>query len=255
MFEHSLIDLDTDLERKQQPRRRWLSLPFAVGLHLVALAAFALGSYWNVGPVPVPSLNVAFIDVALPPLPPLPPPSGGGHPRSAAAPRQQPRKPATAPPVEQPTTVPDAPPTPGPATPTTTDLPPGPRTSDPGPSAPGPSTPGPGPSRDPGPGIDDGPSLPIHLTAEMSRPEPLQPIRPLYTEVARRAGLQGTVIVEAVIDEKGRATEIRVLRGLPMGLDRAAVEAIQRCPFKPAMMAGRPVKVYFNLTVNFTIQR
>jgi protein TonB len=245
MFEHSLIDLDTGLERKQQPRRRWLSLPLAIGLHLVALAAFALGSYWNVGPVPVPSLNVAFIDVALPPLPP---PSGGGHPRSATAPRQQPRKLAAAPPLEQPATVPDKPPTPGSAT--TTDLPPGPRTSDPGSVVPGP-----GPSLDPGPGIDDGPGLPIHFTAEMSRPEPLQPIRPLYTEVARRAGLQGTVVVEAVIDEQGRATEIRVLRGLPMGLDRAAVEAIQRCPFKPAMMGGRPVKVYFNLTVNFTIQR
>jgi len=89
----------------------------------------------------------------------------------------------------------------------------------------------------------------------MSRPEPLQPIRPQYTEVARRAGLQGTVIVEAVIDEKGRAIDVRILRGLAMGLDRAAVEAIERCPFRPAMMAGRPVKVYFNLTVNFTIQR
>jgi protein TonB len=89
----------------------------------------------------------------------------------------------------------------------------------------------------------------------MTRPEPLQPIRPQYTEIARRAGLQGTVIVEAVIDEQGRATNVRLLRGLPMGLERAAVEAIQRCPFKPAMMGNRPVKVYFNLTVNFTIQR
>jgi protein TonB len=253
MFEHSLIDLDTDLERKQQPRRRWLSLPLAIGLHLVALAAFALGSYWNVGPVPVPSLNVAFIDVALPPPPP-PPPSGGGHPRPTIAPGRQP-KPAAAPPLEQPKAVPAKPPAPasGPVTP---DLPPGPPPSDPGPVSPGPGPgPGPGPNPGPGPGIDDGPGLPLHLTAEMSRPEPLRPIRPLYTEVARRAGLQGTVIVEAVIDEKGRATEIRVLRGLPMGLDRAAVEAIERCPFKPAMMAGRPVKVYFNLTVNFTIQR
>ncbi len=252
MFEHSLIDLDTGLERKQQPRRRWLSLPLAVGLHLVALTAFALGSYWNVGPVPEPSLNVAFIDVALPPVP-LP---SGGRPRPAAAPRQQPVnsvKPATAPPVEQPTAMPGQP-APGPAT--TPDLPPGPPASDPGPVGPdGPGFgPGKGPGLDPGPGIDDFPSVPIHITAEMSRPEPLQPIRPLYTEVARRAGLQGTVIVEAVIDEKGRATDIRVLRGLPMGLDRAAVEAIQRCPFKPAMMGGRPVKVYFNLTVNFTIQ-
>jgi periplasmic protein TonB len=84
---------------------------------------------------------------------------------------------------------------------------------------------------------------------------PLRPILPRYTEVARRAGMQGTVIVEAVIDEKGNATNVRILRGLPMGLDRAAVEAIQQTPFKPAMIGTRPVKVYYNLTVTFTIQR
>jgi len=121
MFEHSLIDLDTELERKQQPRRRWISLPLAVGLHLVALTAFALGSYWSVGPVPEPSLNVAFIDVALPPVPP---PSGGGHPRPTTAPRPVPAKPATTP-IEQPKTVPDKPP--GPVAATPTDPPPDPR--------------------------------------------------------------------------------------------------------------------------------
>ena len=89
----------------------------------------------------------------------------------------------------------------------------------------------------------------------MSRPQPLHPILPRYTEPARRAGVQGTVIVEAIIDEQGRATDVRILRGLPMGLDRAAVEAIQQVTFKPAMMGNRPVKVYFTLTVNFAIQR
>ena len=96
---------------------------------------------------------------------------------------------------------------------------------------------------------------PVYLTPEMSRPRALQPIQPRYTEPARRAGVQGTVIVEAIIDEQGHATNVRVVRGLPMGLDRSAVEAIQQVTFQPAMRGGRPVKVYFNLTVNFTIQR
>jgi protein TonB len=100
-----------------------------------------------------------------------------------------------------------------------------------------------------------GDGLPIRLTAEMSRPQPLRPILPHYTEPARRTGVQGVVVVEAVIDEQGRATNVRIVHGLPMGLDRAAVEAIEQTPFKPAMMGGRAVKVYFNLTVNFTIQR
>ena len=58
-----------------------------------------------------------------------------------------------------------------------------------------------------------------------------------------------------MIDEQGRVTNERLIRGLPMGLDQAALEAIQQWRFKPALLDGRPVKVYFTLTVNFTIQR
>lgn len=95
----------------------------------------------------------------------------------------------------------------------------------------------------------------MHLTASMIRPEILQRVQPRYTEAARRAGVQGVVFVEAIIDERGKVTDVRVLRGLPMGLDRSAVEAVEQWRFKPAMLDGRPVKVYFTLTVTFTIQR
>jgi protein TonB len=63
------------------------------------------------------------------------------------------------------------------------------------------------------------------------------------------------VIVEAVIDEQGRVTDVRILRGLPMGLDREAVAAVRQWRFTPATLQGKPVKVYFSLTVNFRIQR
>jgi protein TonB len=253
VFEHSLIDL----EAKQQPqRRRWLSLPLAIALHLVALTAFAFASYWNVGPVQEPQTNVAFIDVVLPPPPPA---GGGGHPAPpppADRPPTTPRQENTQ--VQQPQDVPNKPPAPDP--PTQVDVPPGPAVD-------GPVTPGPGDHPGPGPGIDPGPpgpsvipgggdeTLPQRLTAAMTRPQALRPIQPHYTETARRVGMEGTVILEAIIDEKGNATNVRILRGLPMGLDRAAMEAIQQTPFKPAMIGNRPVKVYFTLTVNFTIQR
>ncbi len=249
MFEHSLIDLET----RQQPRtRRWISLPVAVALHLVALTAFAFGSYWTVGTVAEPNLATVFIDLQLPPLPP---PLAGGHPQRPRTPAAPPTRPVAATtPIAQPHTVPDKLPPPGPAA-TTTEPPPGPvGATD---SRTGPTT-GTDIGADDGPGFDFGPKGeegPVHLTAEMSRPRPLQPISPKYTEIARRAGLQGAVIVQAVIDEQGRATDVRILRGLPMGLDRAAVEAIERCPFEPARIGSRAVKVYFNLTVNFTIQR
>src|SRR5436853_5241308 len=79
MFEHSLIDL----EAKPSSRRRWLSLPIAVGLHVAGLTAFALASYWNVGTVPDPQLADVFI-VTLPP-----PDGGGGGPKPKPQPEQK----------------------------------------------------------------------------------------------------------------------------------------------------------------------
>lgn len=247
MFESSLIDLEA---KKQPRRRRWLSLPLAIVLHLVGLTAFAFASYWSVGPVQEPPTNDVFT-VFLPP--PLSAGGGGGRPKS---PQPAPR-PTTAP--VQPTTISDKPPAPAPPAP----VDPGPVTDDPVNDTPGPGPgPVPGPDVGPGPIPTPGPvvpvvedSVPLRLTAEMTRPVPLRPIQPRYTEVARQAGVQGSVIVEAIIDEKGNATNVRVLRGLPMGLERAAVEAIQQAQFKPAMIGNRPVKVYYNLTVTFTIQR
>lgn len=262
MFEHSLIDL----EAKQQPRRRrWISLPIAVALHLVGIAAFAFASYWNVGTVTEPSsLNVAFIDVMLPP----PPPSGGGGRPKPPMPKPEDAKPPVVTPDKpvQPTdeTVPDKPP----ARDTTDIQDLGPSTDDDSPNTDGPVGPGDGPGVGPGtgPGTDEGPigngdapgvgdDEPIHLTVGMTRPEPIHRVTPSYTEAARRAGIQGTAFVEATIDEKGNVTDVHVVRGLPMGLDRKAVEAVQQWRFKPAMRGDKPVKVYFMLTVHFTIQR
>jgi protein TonB len=255
MFESSLIDLEA---RKQPNRRRWLSLPLAIVLHLVGLTAFAFASYWSVGPVQEPQTNVAFIDVVLPP-PEIQ--RGGG----VKPPKPPETKPEVKPPAPEKPVQPDLEhtadkprntaaqeiiPDPGPNYQGTDPDAPA-RPGDPnanGHSENGTTTGTP----DPLPPVDSAPQL---LTAEMSRPVPLRPILPRYTEPARRAGMQGTVIVEAIIDEKGNATNVRILRGLPMGLDRAAVEAIQQTQFKPAMIGSRPVKVYFTLTVNFAIQR
>ncbi|MFL6196321.1 MAG: energy transducer TonB [Thermoanaerobaculia bacterium] len=73
--------------------------------------------------------------------------------------------------------------------------------------------------------------------------------------MARKARVEGVVVVRAVIDERGNVTDVQLLRGQPMGLDQAAMEAVKTWRFKPATLHDRPVKVYFNLTVNFTLQR
>ena len=76
----------------------------------------------------------------------------------------------------------------------------------------------------------------------------------LYTEVARKARVEGLVIVETIIDRNGNVTDVRVLKGLPMGLDQSAIDAVRRWKFKPGSLNGQPVPVIFTLTVNFKMK-
>jgi TonB family protein len=94
---------------------------------------------------------------------------------------------------------------------------------------------------------------PYRVGDQVSRPEIISSTRPVYTELARRARVTGTVILEAIINEQGDVENVRVLKGQPMGLDQAAVEAVKTWKFKPAMKDGKPVKVYYVLTVNFQL--
>lgn len=71
------------------------------------------------------------------------------------------------------------------------------------------------------------------------------------TEMARKAGISGTVTVEAVIDEQGNVADARVVKGLPMGLDEKALEAVRTWKFKPATAGGKPMKVNYTVTVTF----
>lgn len=95
----------------------------------------------------------------------------------------------------------------------------------------------------------------LRVGGAVQRPIPLSRPQPRYTEVARRAAVQGAVIIEAVIDESGRVVEARVLKGLPMGLDQEALAAVGEWTFQPATLGGRPVKVFYTVTVHFQIQR
>jgi protein TonB len=98
------------------------------------------------------------------------------------------------------------------------------------------------------------PDGPIYVTGDVQKPEKITSPPPVYTEIARKARIQGVVIVQAIIDEQGNVTNVSVLKGLPMGLSEAAESAVKQWKFKPAVLNGRPVSVYFNLTVNFQLQ-
>jgi TonB family protein len=88
----------------------------------------------------------------------------------------------------------------------------------------------------------------------MTRPVLLDPLKPRHTESARCGRFQGSSILQATIDERGRVTGTRVLLPLPLGLERMAAEAIRALRFKPATLNGKPVKAYYNMVVDFDLQ-
>jgi|TARA_B110000014_G_scaffold244020_1_gene214857 protein TonB len=86
-------------------------------------------------------------------------------------------------------------------------------------------------------------------------PVAMSPIRPKYPEIAQEAGIEGVVVVQAFIDEKGRVKETLILKGVPnTGLDEAAMEAIRKTKFRPAKQRERAVGVWISIPVNFRLK-
>jgi len=76
---------------------------------------------------------------------------------------------------------------------------------------------------------------------------------PTYTESARKYGVQGTVVLRAVLSKDGQVTNIQVMRKLPHGLTQAAILATRNIEFKPATKDGYPVSQYIQLEYNFNL--
>jgi TonB family protein len=88
----------------------------------------------------------------------------------------------------------------------------------------------------------------------LARPQLLSKVEPQYTEEARSAKIEGTVVLNVEVTPEGRAQNIRVVKGIDPGLDNKAMEAIQQWVFKPAMKDGQPVSFQATIEVNFRLQ-
>ncbi len=76
----------------------------------------------------------------------------------------------------------------------------------------------------------------------------------VYPEIARRAGIQGRVVVQIVIDTEGNPRNPQVVRSAGGGgLDEAAIRAVMQMKFTPGMQRGRPVKVQYTIPVQFRL--
>ena len=86
-------------------------------------------------------------------------------------------------------------------------------------------------------------------------PRPVTPIKPVYPDIAQEAGIEGQVLVQCFIDEKGRVKETIVVKGIPnTGLNESAVQALRKTRFRPAKQRERPVGVWITIPINFKLQ-
>src|SRR6267154_304274 len=76
---------------------------------------------------------------------------------------------------------------------------------------------------------------------------------PGYSDAARAAKFQGTVVLSIVVTTEGKATSIYVLKGAPFGLTTKAVEAVQDWRFEPALKDGNPVSVRTQIETTFRL--
>jgi TonB family protein len=96
---------------------------------------------------------------------------------------------------------------------------------------------------------------PLRVGGDVRPPVKISGNQARYTELARRARLQGVVILELIVDRTGKVTDARVLQPLPMGLDKAAIDAVITWKYQPATFRGEPVAVYYNVKVEFRLDR
>jgi TonB family protein len=92
-----------------------------------------------------------------------------------------------------------------------------------------------------------------HVGGSVSAPALIFQVQPEYTDEAKLAKMQGTVLLNMIVDEAGEPEYVHVLRGLSDGLDDKAVEAVRQYKFKPAMEDRTPVPVSLNVEVNFKL--
>lgn len=94
---------------------------------------------------------------------------------------------------------------------------------------------------------------PLRIGGDLKPPDKTKDVKPVYPADAFRAGVQGVVIIEAVIDPAGQVAAARILRSIP-ALDDAAIEAVRQWEFTPTLMNGVASAVMMTTTVNFKLQ-
>ena len=91
------------------------------------------------------------------------------------------------------------------------------------------------------------------MGGQIKEPALIYRVEPVYPGVAVSANVEGTVILEAIVDQEGRVESVRVLRSVSV-LDRAAVEAVKQWRYSPVILNGIPEKFILTVAVTFRLE-
>lgn len=94
----------------------------------------------------------------------------------------------------------------------------------------------------------------VRAVGHIKPPRIIRKVDPIYPEEAKKAGVQGIVILEAETDAEGNVVRTKILRSIPL-LDQAAIDAVRQWKYEPPLIDGRPRGVIFTVTVNFQLQK
>ena len=225
-----------------------ISLPAIVALHGAVLAGFIVASAWHDGEPPEPVEPITFATFASPP-----PPKGDGGPSTHLPQRVHAVLPhaADSPRIDR---IPDLP----------AEMPVG-SSADTAPTGDAGADETPGSGGGSPFGVDGGTGTVDAPLGDEPRGETLVPggavsypalvhrVEPDYPDAARRAHVQGVVILDAVITSTGEVEEVRVLKSVNPLLDDAAARAVRQWTYRPATLDGRAVRVRLTVTVTFSI--
>lgn len=215
--------------------RKWYTVPVSLAVHVVALGAVVIVPLLATGVLPVvPASTILVVQLAPPEPPPRPP-----RPRDLARRAAD----AAAAPVEAPDAI-------RPESGLEPELDSGIAASDVS-------------SVD---GISSGEQLlatpppsppvtrePVRPGGDIAVPRKIRDVPPTYPAIAQSARVEGTVIIQATIDESGRVVDATVLRSVPL-LDQAALDAVRQWQYTPTRLNGVPVSVVMTVTVRFQLR-
>lgn len=107
-------------------------------------------------------------------------------------------------------------------------------------------------------GLNRGEDRMVEFTPYDDPPVPIGAISPVYPDFAKRAGIEGTVVLEVEVYSDGKVGNIHVRRSVqsgPGGLDEAAIAAVRKISFRPGRSSGRPVDTLVIVPIEFSLSR